>query len=289
MNYLLHLLIYFEIYVIVALSLNLLLGYGGLLQVAHAAYFGVGAYATALVALKAGLAFLPAILCGGLAAALLSLLVSLPAWRFKGDYFVMISLAAQVVLYSLMYNWVDLTNGPYGLSGVPRPTILGSSFATTGSVFILYGFISLGLGGLMGVLKKSPFGRSLQAMRDDELAARSLGIPVRRLKLEAFLLASALVGMAGGMYASYVSYIDPTSFSIDESILMLSMVIVGGTGNLRGPVVGAAVLIAIPEILRFLALPDAIGANVRLLAYGLLLILMMHVRPQGIAGNYRFE
>lgn len=289
MNYLLHLLIYFEIYVIVALSLNLLIGYGGLLQVAHAAYFGVGAYVAALTALNIGLSFFPAILCGGVASALLSLLVSLPAWRFKGDFFVMISLAAQAVLYSLMYNWLDLTNGPYGITGIPKPVILSSGFATASSIFVLFGLITLALGSLMGVLKKSPFGRSLQAMRDDELAARSLGMPVRRLKLEAFLLASALVGVAGGMYASYISYIDPTSFSIDESILMLSMVIVGGTGNIRGPVVGAAVLIAIPEILRFLALPDAIGANIRLLAYGLLLIVMMHLRPQGIAGNYRFE
>ena len=139
------------------------------------------------------------------------------------------------------------------------------------------------------MLKQSPFGRSLQAMRDDELAARSLGLPVRLLKIESFLIASAMVGVAGGMYAAYVSYIDPTSFTLDESILMLSMVIVGGTGNVRGPIIGAAVLIAIPEILRFLALPDAIAANMRLLVYGLLLILMMHLRPQGLAGKYRFE
>jgi len=194
-NYLLHLLIYFEIYVIVALSLNLLIGYGGLLQIAHAAYFGVGAYAAALAGLKFGLGFLPALACGGAAAALFSLLVSLPAWRFRGDYFVMISVAVQVVLYSLMYNWVDLTNGPYGLTGLSKPTILGSVFATNASVFVLYGILAMLLGGLTGFLKRSPFGRSLQAMRDDELAARSLGIPVNRLKLEVFLLALALVGV----------------------------------------------------------------------------------------------
>ena len=289
MNYLYHLLIYFEIYVIVALSLNLLIGYGGLLQISHAAYFGVGAYAAALVSLKFGSGFSTSIACGGVLTAVLSLLVSLPAWRFRGDYFVMISLAVQVVLFSLMYNLVDITNGPYGLAGIPRPVIAGSKFATSSSVFLLYGVLVLGLGGLVSFIKKSPFGRSLQAMRDDELAARALGIPIRRLKLEVFLLSSALVGIAGGMYASYISYIDPTSFSINESILMLSMVIVGGTGNIRGPVVGAAVLIAIPEILRFLALPDAVGANIRLLAYGLLLIIFMHMRPQGIAGKYRYE
>lgn len=289
MNYFIHLLLYFEIYMVVALSLNLLIGYGGLLQVAHAAYFGVGAYAAALLTLKAGFGFFPALVGAGVVAGLASLLVSLPAWQFKGNYFVMISLAVQVFLYSVMYNWVDLTNGPYGITGIPKPAIMGSTFATHGAIFVLYGGIVLVLTLFFWGLKNSPFGRSLQAMRDDELAARSLGIPVRKLKVQAFMIASATVGIAGGMYGSYVSFIDPTSFSLNESILMLSMVIVGGTGNVRGPIVGAAVLIAIPELLRFLALPDAIAANVRLLAYGLLLIVMMHLRPQGLAGRYRFE
>ncbi len=289
MNYFFHLLVYFEIYIIVALSLNLLIGYSGLLQVAHAAYFGVGAYAGSLLMLKLGFGFLPALIFSGIVAAVFSLMVSLPAWRFRGDYFVMISLAVQVTLYSIMYNWVDLTNGPYGLTGIPKPAILSSEYATPGSVAALYAVIVALLAGILGVLKISPFGRSLQAMRDDELAARSIGLPVRKLKVESFLIASAMVGIAGCMYASYVRFIDPSSFTLDESILMLSMVIVGGTGNIRGPVVGAAVLIALPELLRFLSMPDTVAANVRLLAYGLLLIVMMHLRPQGLAGKYRFE
>jgi branched-chain amino acid transport system permease protein len=289
MNYFLHLLVFFEIYVIVALSLNLLIGYSGLLQIAHAAYFGVGAYAGSLIMLKFGFGFIPAMIFGGLISALLSLLVSLPAWRFRGDYFVMISLAVQVTLYSIMYNWVELTNGPYGLTGIPQPAIFSSIFATTGSIAVLYGAIVAILAGILGILKLSPFGRSLQAMRDDELAARSIGLPVRKLKVESFLIASAMVGIAGCMYSSYVRYIDPSSFTLDESILMLSMVIVGGTGNIRGPLLGAGVLIALPELLRFMAMPDSVAANVRLLAYGLLLIVMMHVRPQGLAGKYRFE
>jgi branched-chain amino acid transport system permease protein len=126
-------------------------------------------------------------------------------------------------------------------------------------------------------------------MRDDELAARGLGKNTRLLKLQAFFIASAFVAIAGGMYASYVSYIDPTSFTLDESILMLSMVIIGGTGNFRGPIVGAITLIAIPEILRFMQFPDTIAANIRLLAYGLLLIIMIHFRPQGLAGEYRIK
>jgi len=289
MSYLLHLLIFFQIYAVVAMSLNLLIGYGGLLQVAHAAYFGAGAYTAALLWTKIGVGFIPGLLGAALMSCVLSLLVSLSAWRFRGDYFVMISLAVQVVLYSLMYNCMDITNGPYGITAIPKPTIMGSVYATQGAIFAIYAVVVGILAIVLAAAKQSPFGRSLQAMRDDELAARSLGIPVRRLKVEAFMLASAMVGVAGGLYASYISYIDPTSFTLDESILMLSMVIVGGTGNVRGPLIGAAALIAIPELLRFLAMPDAMAANVRLLAYGLLLIIMMHWRPQGLAGRYRFE
>lgn len=289
MNYIYHLLIYLDIYLIVAMSLNLLMGYAGLLQIAHAAYFGIGAYATALLMVKLGVSFIPALFVSAIVSGILSLLISLPAWRFKGDYFVMLSLAVQVALYSLMYNWTGLTNGPFGITGIPKPVILGNKFVTLDTIFILFSVLMVICSVIFFVLLRSPWGRALKAMRDDELAARSLGKNTRLLKLQAFFIASAFVAIAGGMYASYVSYIDPTSFTIDESILMLSMVVIGGTGNFRGPVVGAVILIAIPEILRFLQFPDSIAANFRLLAYGLLIIIMIHLRPQGIAGEYRIK
>ena len=289
MTYVLHLLVLLEIYVLVAVSLNLLIGYAGLLQVAHAGYYGVGAYVSSLLALNLGIGFLPAVACGGLTAALLSVLVSVPAWRLRGDAFVLMSLSVQMALVAVFHNWTELTGGPYGLSGVPGPAILGSEIDTPSGVFVVYGTMAAGGVGVLSLLKRSAFGRSLQAVRDDELAARSLGLPVRRLKVQAFAAASAFVGAAGAMYANYVTYIDPTSFSLDESILMLSMVIVGGTGNIRGPLAGAVTLIAIPELLRFTGLPAAAAASVRLLAYGLLLVVLMHLRPQGLAGRYRFE
>lgn len=289
MNYLLHLLIYLDIYLIVAISLNLLMGYGGLLQVAHAAYYGIGAYVAALAMLKFGWGFFPAVGLAVVVTGILSLAVSLPAWRFRGDYFVMVSLAVQSVGYSLLYNWVDLTNGPFGLTGIPRPSIFGYKFDTIG-VVTLFASVIAGMCILCTVLLlRSPWGRLLKAMRDDELAARSLGKNTRMAKLQAFMFACALVAVAGSLYATYVSYIDPTSFTLDESILMLSMVIVGGTGNLRGPLVGAFILIALPELLRFVYIPDVVAANVRLMIYGLLLVLMAHFRPQGVSGTYRLQ
>lgn len=289
MNYILHLLIYLDIYLIVAMSLNLLMGYGGLLQVAHAAYYGIGAYVTALCMLKLGLGFIPAIFLSMVITGTLSLLVSLPAWRFKGDFFVMVSLAIQSLVYTILYNWTGLTSGPFGISGIPRPEIFGYRFDSLYSIFGLATALAASCVLIMTLLLNSSWGRILKAMRDDELAARSLGKNTRLIKLQAFSVACAFVAVAGGIYATYISYIDPTSFTLDESILMLSMIIIGGTGNIRGPLVGAEILIAIPEILRFVHIPDAVAANLRLMIYGIMLIGIAHLRPQGIAGTYRFK
>ncbi len=289
MNYYLNIIILFEIYVIVAISLNLLLGYGGLLQIAHASYFGVGAYVLALLTTKLGMSFLLALFfsvsCGGI----LSLLVSIPACRFKGDYWVMISFAVQVVLFSIMINWNKVTNGLSGIANIPTPIVFNVHIDTLTGIAATYGIILATLGIVAYLLKKGPFGRGLEAMRDDEVAAQSIGIQVRKLKIEVFFIASGFVAVAGGMYAGYMSFIEPSSFSLNESILMLSMIIVGGTGNFIGPIVGAGLLIAIPEALRFLPFSASYSDNLRLLAYGLLLIIMMHLRPQGVAGKYRYE
>ena len=287
MNYLLHLLVYFDIYAIVALSLNLIVGYCGLLTLAHAGYYAIGGYACALLMLTAGWGFLPALVVGALLSAVASLAVSLSAWRLRGDFFVLASLAVQTLIFSALYNWSsaeaplgsweNLTNGPFGLTGIPRPRLFGWEISGTFS----YAVFATGIAGLCGFmlwrLKSSPWGRLLLAMREDELAARELGKNTRLAKVQAFAIASAMAAVAGGLYAAYVRYLDPSSASLDESILMLSMVIVGGLGNFHGPLVGAATLVGLPEVLRFLDLPDAQAANLRLLIYGLLLVLMMHM------------
>jgi branched-chain amino acid transport system permease protein len=298
-NYLLHLLIYLDIYVIVALSLNMIVGYGGLLTIAHAGYYAVGGYVYALLTLKLGWGFLPAVLLGVAIAALLSLALSLPSWQFGGDFFVMISLAVQVLLFSIFRNWsspnaepgtwANLTNGPFGLSGIPKPAIFTITFDSIAHIAVLATVLAAGCALLSRLLLNSPWGRLLKAMRDDELAARGLGKNVRFAKVQVFAVACGMVAIAGAIYASYVSFIDPSAASLDESILMLSFVLVGGVGNFPGPIVGAFVLLAIPELLRFVEMPSAVAANVRLLAYGLLLVGMMHARPQGIAGEYRIE
>ncbi len=270
-----------------------------MLTLVHAGFYAIGGYAYALLTLVLGWGFLPSLLTAVMLAATLSLAVSLPAWRLKGDFFVLATLAVQALIFSLLYNWSDpnaplgtwnnLTNGPFGISGIPKPKILGFTVTDSHSFFLLATVLAVLCAFIVWRLTSSPWGRVLVAMREDELAARNLGKNTRMLKVQALAIASGLVSVAGTLYAAYVGYLDPSSASLEESILMLSMVIVGGVGNFRGPVIGAIVLIAVPELLRFLDLPDALAANLRLAIYGLLLVLMMHFRPQGISGKYRLS
>jgi branched-chain amino acid transport system permease protein len=299
MNYVLSLFIYLNIYAIVALSLNLVVGYCGLLTLAHAGYFAVGGYAYAIATLQWHWEFGPAVILAALLAGILSLAVSLPAWRFKGDFFVMVSLAVQALLFSLIYNaadtnatlgsWKNLTNGSFGIPGIPKPIVLGFQFQTIASIAWLTCLVALICGGVCWLLLSSPWGKLLRAMRDDELVTRGLGKHTRWAKVQAFAIACGMAGIAGALYAAYVNYMDASSASLDQSVLMLCMVIVGGVGNFRGPLVGAFLLLAIPEVLRFVAIPDTIAANLRMMLYGVLLVVMMHVRPKGVAGEYRID
>jgi branched-chain amino acid transport system permease protein len=300
MTYLLHFLVYLDIFVIVALSLNVTVGYCGILTLAHAGFFAIGAYVYALSVSAFGWGLIPACILAAAVGASLSLLLSLAAWRMRGDFFVLFSLAVQTIIFGVIFNWwspgspigswKNLTNGSFGISGISRPQILGYTFESVASVAGLFTAIACMFILLSRVLLGSPWGRVLKAMRDDELATRSLGKNVRLLKVQALALACAMVAIAGAMYASYVSFIDPSSGALSQSILFLSMIIVGGVGNsFRGPFVGALALLAIPEGLRFLTLPDVVASEIRLLIYGLLLVLMTHFRPSGLAGDYKFD
>lgn len=297
MTYALHLLIYLCVWILLAASLNVVVGFCGLLTLAHAAYFAIGAYVYALATLKLGLSFVPAAILGTAIAGFLSLAVSLPSWRLRGDFFIMATLAAGTLFFRVIHNWSDpgaevgswsnLTNGPFGISNIPSPHIAGLRFDTSTMIAaVALAATSAGLW-LLSRLLAAPWGRALRAMRDDEVAARAVGKEVRRMKVEAFAISCGLAGLAGSVYASYVGYIHPRLASLETSILLLAMVIVGGSGNFRGPIVGAVVLLAIPEVLRFTEMPDSVAAEVRLLIYGLLLIAMMRFRPQGLAGSYR--
>jgi len=296
-NYAIHLLIYFEIYVIVALSLNLVVGYCGMLTLANAAYFAIGGYGYALLTLKLGCSFLPSIFFTIFIVAILSLALSFMACRLKGDFFVLASLAVHSLLFGLLYNWSDsdapigtwknLTNGPKGIGGIPAPVVFGYTIDKPSDFFWFTTTVTVFCAFLIWKLNTSAWVRVLVSMREDELAVRNLGKNTHLLKLQVFMISCGLTAIAGALYAAYISYLDLRAASLDESILVLSMVIVGGVGNLRGPIVGALILIALPELLRLMDLPDATASNIRLVIYGFLLVIMMHFRPQGLCGEYK--
>ena len=289
MSYLLHISIMICLYAILGLSLNMVVGYSGMLSLCHAAFYGIGAYVSTLLMIKAAWPFLPSLLAAMVLAGIAAYLISIPSVRFHGDFFVLATLAFQVIIFSLLYNWTDLTKGPDGITGVPRPSMLGLELSSPLAFLALSALMATGVWLLSRQLLQAAYGRTLQAVRDDELAASALGKDTRSLKRRTFTLAGMLAAAAGVLFATYTSYIDPTSFTLDESIFVLCAVIIGGAGSLHGPIVGAAILVALPEVLRFLRIPDPIAANARQIIYGLTLVLMMRFRPQGIAGGYAFD
>ncbi len=289
MDYILHILILINIYIILVVSLDLIAGYTGLLSIAHAAFYGIGAYATALLSLHFQTNFLINMALGMTGAALLGTIIAFPSLRIHDDYFVIATFGFQMIVYSVLNNWVDLTRGPLGIPGIPTASIFGFSIDSHWKFLILSALFACLAYCVVHKLVNSPYGRVLKAIREDEIFARSLGKNVNSYKIQVFVIGGALASVAGNLYAHYVTFIDPTSFTILESILVISMVIIGGAGSLRGPVIGAVVLVILPEALRFVGLPSSVAANLRQIFYGSLLVLMMLYRPQGLVGEFSLQ
>lgn len=289
MEYLLHILILICIYSIVGIALNLVAGYSGLISLAHAGFYGIGAYTCALLALRFGMNFLLAIPAAIIIAALFGFLIGFPSRRIRDDLFVITTFGFQVILFQVMNNWMELTNGPLGLPGIPQPEIFGYRF-TSHWDFLLLSFVFLVIVYLVAKrLVNAPFGNVLRAIREDEWFAQSLGKNVSRYKVMVFSISAGLAAIGGALYAYYITFIDPTSFTVSESIFMLSIVIIGGSGRLSGSIIGAILLVSVPELLRFLDIPNAIAANVRQILYGGLLVAFMMFRPKGIRGEFSFD
>jgi branched-chain amino acid transport system permease protein len=286
-DYLLHVAINIALYAILGVSFNLLLGYTGLFAVSHAAFFGIGAYASALLALHAGWGFPWGMLLGMAVAGVVGVGIALPALRVSGDYLVIVSFGLQIIVFSVMLNWQDVTRGVAGLPGIPRPALLGWKINTPAEYLPLF----VAFAGLSIVvawrLTRSPFGRVLKAIREDEVATQALGKNITRFKLSVFVVAGALAAVAGSLYAHYITFVNPFSFTLEESIFIMAVVIVGGAGNLWGSVVGAAVLVIMPESLRFLQVPPTVSGAIRQLIYGVLLVLFMRFRPQGLLAEHQ--
>jgi len=287
-GYFLHIAVLIGIYIILARSLDLIAGYAGLLSIAHAAFYGLGAYTAALMSLKLHSPFLVNLPCAMILSGLLGALVGIPSLRIRNDYFVVATFAFQVIAFSILNNWVSFTGGPMGVPGIPQPSIFGWVVDSQWEYLSLVAVLAAIVLWACHRMVHSPFGRVLMAIREDETCALSVGKNVAAYKVLVFIIGAAMASVAGVMYAHYISFVDPTSFTVMESIFIISIMIIGGAGSFWGPVLGAVVLVTLPEILRFIGMPSAIAANVRQILYGGLLVAFMMLRPQGLMGNYAF-
>lgn len=289
MEYLLHILIITGIYIILTLSLNLIVGYTGLVALGHIAFACVGAYTSSLLALNFGISPWIGLFVGALFASILGVIVGYSSLRLKGDYLALATFGLGIIVYSVAKNWVALTRGPMGLPGIPSFSVLGYEITNVWSYLILVLiFVIITLIAIKN-LTNSPFGRILRGIREDEIATVTMGKNVNRHKLIVFVVGAFFAGIAGSLYAHYITFIDPSSFTVMESIVVLLMVVFGGMGNLKGSILGASILVIFPELLRFLGMPSSIAAPLRQMIYGLLLIILMIWRPQGLVGRFKFK
>ena len=282
--YFVHLAILVGIYLILALSLQLALGYTGLINLGHIAFFAIGAYVSALLTLN-GVPFFFAFLLAGIISTLFGFLLAIPTNKLKGDYLALATLAFTFVVYAVTLNWSSLTRGPLGLPGIPKPSILGISFASNNTFLILTFIMMIITYFVIKRLVDSPFGKVLEATRDNELAVRVLGKNTFKIKTLSLGVSAFFAGIAGSLYAHYITYIDPTSFTIMQLIPILCIVIIGGLASLKGTIIATIILILLPEPLRFIGFPSSIVGPMRQIIYALILLAILLYRPKGLFGK----
>jgi len=287
MEYIFYILIMVNTYIVLAVSLNLLLGFTGLISIAHAGFMAIGAYTTTIFLVRYGINFFLTIPLGILMAVAISALIAFPSLRVKGEHYIIASFGFQIIIYSILLNWVSLTRGPFGFAAIPRPTIFGYVFSTYFSYFIMSSVVMLACVAFCWHLSKSPFGLILKAIREDEISIAAAGKNVTYYKVVVFITGCAIAAVAGSLYAGVISFIDPFCFTVHDSIFILAVVIIGGTGNIAGSMVGAFVLITLPEILKFLQVSETVAGPLRQMIYGALLVLFMRFRPQGLLPEYK--
>lgn len=264
------------IFVILAASMNLIAGSAGLLSLGHAAFFGVGAYASALLSTRADWPVVVTVPVAGVIAAAIGAVVAIPTMRLISIYFAVATLGIGEMIYVVLLNWVDLTRGPMGIRGIPGIALPGLSSTLSGMVVVAaVMLVSLWV---MHRITHSYYGNALRALREDDACADAMGIDVPRLKLESFSISCYFAGVAGALFAHTTGYIGPESFRLMESILILSMVVVGGLGSIYGSIIGAVLLSVLPEALRQLG-------SYRMIVVGAVLFCSILFLPKGLVGE----
>lgn len=282
MEYLLTIGVLIAIFVILSSSYNLVIGYGGLATVAHPIFYALGAYGSGLLAIHTGMPVVLCVIAGGLVAVVASVLLALSSLRVSGDYLLIASLGFQLGLLQVIKNF-EFTGGPGGLSAIPS-TITGPWRApvflvicTAAAVLTVW---------LVSRIVHGPYGRAITAMRDEELAFSALGRNAMTIKVVLFAIGCGIAGIAGGLYAFYYQYVSPEQFEVLHSAQILTMVVLGGMGTTYGPVVGAIILIAVPQVITFLNLPPNVMAPLQGIIFTTVVLLFLFLRPAGLVGSF---
>ncbi len=276
-DYLIQIATMMALYVVLASSLNLIIGFTGMYSLGHGAFYGIGAYTSAILAINLGWPFWVTMPLGGLLTALVGAFLGLATLRLRQTFLVFGTLAFGEIVRILIMNWPSLTRGPMGIPGIPGPKIMGFELTSSTHYYYLILAFAVLMVFLIYRLYHSRVGRAWVAIREDEIAASSMGISVFGYKVLAFTISCLIAGLAGAFYAHFVTFISADQFGMSESFLILTMVALGGTGSIIGPIIGALILILIPEAFRFLA-------QYRMVLYGALLIFVIVVKPEGLAG-----
>jgi len=289
MDYFIHVLVIVGIYAILSMSLDIIVGYTGIPALGHAAFSLIGAYTSALLSLRLGLSPWIGMFAGAFLASIAGAISTYPAIRLKGDYLALATFGLGIIAYVIAKNWVSLTKGPMGLPGIPGFSLFGYELKEVWQYLLLILFFVAITYIFLSLLVNRPFGRVLKGIREDEIVIQALGKDISIFKLKVFMVGAFFAGIAGALYAHYITFIDPSSFTLMESITILVMLIFGGMGTLKGALLGAFLLVAIPEALRFLGLPSSVAAQLRQMLYGFILVILMLYRPQGLIGQYKWR
>lgn len=277
-NYLIHLGILIGMYSILVISLNFAVGFTGLLNLGHVGFFGIGAYVSSLLALS-GVPIIASLLAGSLAAGLAGALLALPTFRLKGDYLALATLGFTFIMGSIARNWTDVTRGALGLPGIPKLVRGNVEFLIAVLVIAAIAYF------IFYKLSRSRFGKTCEAIRDDELAAKMLGKDTFRHKLLALSISAFFAGLGGGLFAHYITFIDPSIFGLGDIILLFSALIVGGLASVKGSWWGTVILLLLPEPLRFIGFPSSVLGPMREMIFALLLLIILLYRPKGLWGR----
>lgn len=269
------------IYCLLSMGNMLISGHTGMLNMGHAAFWGVGAYISAVLQLRFDLPFLVCFVLAGIGTGLCGLLVSIPCLRLDTDFLSLITTAFSYIFLAVARNWMDVTRGPMGLTAIPAVEIFGYTFKSATQNYFLMLVMAVICYILMSNIVKSKIGRAMQATRDDEIGARSVGVKTDFYKILAFVIGTTLAGLAGSLYASYIGYISPNNFVYDQSLTIMQMCIIGGLGSMPGSIIGAVFFVVMPELIRPLAV-YRVGVG------GVIMIAFMLFRPQGILGSRAF-